>query len=213
MELNLVIPKLSGVESEEIIKCKKAANNQWSDSFQINVIQEEGESYPAIFNSALGKLSSGYVLFLFPWVILKDRVFSDMPVDADLVFYGYERISWNQPELVQIEAGTFPMKEFAIRLHNHPGDITYTAIWNKVLSVDKIKALGLRFDESIKESYEYSFLLRYLSGCQNVVCSTGLIATFFTQPQLGLSAKERITEKIKLLNEYEQLLFEILLLL
>lgn len=208
MELNLILPRLAGCESKEYEKCKKAAANQWSDSIKINVIEEDGDSYPEIFNAAIKKLSNGNVLFLFPWVILRDKAFDNLNQPADLVLYGYEQVSWNQPELIKLQEEKFCKKDFARELHNHPGSIAYTAIWNKVLSVDIIKKLGLEFDASMKDGYEYDFILRYISGCNTINCSNGILATFFTQPQPAISTSERIRDKIKLLDEYEQLLFE-----
>ena len=212
MDLHIVIPKISA--SDDLEKCKKAALNQWSESIELKVLMEEGNSYQEIFNSALKKIKSGYILFLFPWVILKDKVLenieglSDEGEKADLILYSYERISFNQSDFVRWDNRYCSTAEFASELHDHPGDISYTCLWNKILSADRIHDLGLGFDPDCREFFDYSFLLEYLKDCNRILFSEKLLATFFTQPSENIPAKYRILEKKKLFNQYEQLLIK-----
>lgn len=211
MVLNIILPKLAGEGAGDFEKFKKAASNQWSEAISVNLIEVEGESYPAIFNQALSRLEAGYALFLFPWVILKDKVIESLEFSDskgllyDLVILGYERISWNQPEYVTLENHSYDIEQFALLLHQHPGDITYTGIWNKIFSVEKIKELEIECDEDLKEGYQQDFLLKYLKGCQNVAIVDNTLATFYTQPDIPLLQYQRIDEKDRLLQDYQEL--------
>ena len=212
MNLHVIIPELATTDPGDIGRCKKAVVNQWSQLFKIEPMVESGSSFPEIFNNAIATIKTGYVLFLFPWVILKDKALENIQLSEDsanpteLITFSAERICWNQSDDVILENKTMPLGDFAWELHKHPGDVRYTAIWNKILSLDKIHSLGISFDGECQENYEYSFLLDYLMGCKRIVTSQQKIATFFTQPQPDIDTENRINEKIKLLNQYERIL-------
>lgn len=214
-QLTIVIPYLSETEYQEIIKCKKAVSNQWRDGLNISIIEEKGSSYPQIFNNSIKKLKEGFVLFIFPWVILKDKAFEELSFEDkdgqafDLQILSYEKISWNEPSSITLENRISTRDEFALELHEHPGDITYTAVWNKILSVDVILRNQLLFNTDLKESYEYDFLLNYLNHSKLVKLYNTQFATFYTQPAPDISVKERIIEKKYTFSSYEKLLASI----
>ena len=212
MVLNVVIPWLEHDDPESITKCRKCVQNQWSKNIEIKIIEETGDSYPDIFNRAIDRLTEGFVLFLFPWVYLKDRVIDDQRVfgylkeGTDLAIFSYESFCWNIPSNVELLEKKLPLREFALEMHEHPGDITYSAIWNKILSVDIIKNNNIIFDTGLSEEYQNAFLLEYLAYCRRIVFSKVMLACFYTQPEADITETERIKEKQAVLNLYGQLL-------
>lgn len=210
MELHLVIPD-TGAHSEDLTICKKVATAQWAESIHVNVSVEKGDSYGAIFNRVLSTIHSGYVLFLYPWVLLKDNAINDIASflldgNADMLMFGYERISWNLTQVVDVESGELSLADFALLFHAHPGDVTYLSLWNKILSVEKIKSAGISFDEKQVVGYQQNFLLDYLCECQNIYCYNKAIATFYTQPEPDIPASIRIYDKSRFFEKYERLL-------
>ena len=214
MDLHIVIPKIIGERPDDVEKCKKAALNQWSESINVNVLVLEGTSFQDIFNHALQELSSGYVLFLFPWIILKDNAFDFFEFakeeleHVDLIVFSYERQSFNQSYFVKWENESCGTGEFATEIHRHHSAEGYTCLWNKILSLDLIHKSEIEFEFDFEELYDYSFLLDYLMACKTIVFRNEELALFYTQPAIAISAKQRIREKEKLLGKYKKLLFE-----
>ena len=214
MNLHIVIPDLIGADDENLSKCIKASENQWTDKFNIETMVERGNSYPDIFNRALTKIKSGYVLFIFPWIILKDKAFDNIDIsksnekNSDLYVLSYESIEWNTTSLHKFGDRAVKCADYVCALHDHNGDIGYISIWNKILSVDLVHQQDIHFNDSLKEFWEYDFLLNYLRLCENIRFSDSMMAAFYSQPAPILSACERILEKRQLFNIYEILLRE-----
>lgn len=212
MVLNIVIPRLNDLDFPEFKKCKAAALNQWSSDLNIELIEEDGCSYPEIFNKAIGKLSSGSVLFLLPHTVLKDQIFERIKLShlisdtTDTVVLGYEKIEFGTSSHAEFSKNVKSVNEFLLAFHEHPGDIAYTSLWNKILSVDIIKKYNLKFDSAYKESFEYAFLLEYIQHSAGIVILDQLIVTYFSKAKPKLAANERIEEKIRLFDLYQSLL-------
>ncbi len=84
MDLYVVIPRTDTTDPGLFQKCKKALSNQWSSLYEIHEVISEGSDYCEAFNKALDELADrqGSVIFLFQWVILKDKALENLALDV-----------------------------------------------------------------------------------------------------------------------------------
>ncbi len=214
MNLYVVIPQTETTNLELLQKCKKALSNQWSSLYEINETDVCGVNYRDAFNKALDGLvgKQGFVLFLLPWVILRDKVLEDISLieepgnSGSLLVFSYERYSFNVPFVKKWNHEKLTVADYALRLHENPGEIGYFSIWNKIFSLEIIQSRNIRFDSSLPELFERAFLIDYLKSCNTVSLLGDVLATFYEQPPLGISAMGRISEKVAMFERYYDLL-------
>ncbi len=216
MDLYVVIPRTDNTDPGLFQKCKKAISNQWSSLYGIHAIDVCGTDYLEAFNKSLGVLADkqGFVLFLLPWVILRDKALEKLPLTAEfysrnsLLVFSYERYSFNIPYMTKLDDESLAVSDYALRLHECPGEMGYFAVWNKIFSIELIHNSRLRFDGNLSELYDSAFVIDYLKVCKEVTVSSDILATFYEQPPIGINALGRIAEKKSIFERFYELLKE-----
>jgi len=210
--LNVVIPRIKDDNRDEAAKCRKCVENQWNEKVDIRIIEETGDNYPEIFNKAIETIDGDYVLFLFPWVYLRDKALLDAKLFCNrgkdcILMFSFESFYFGIPSEVELADDELTLSEFIKKLHEHPGDMAYSAVWNKIFSINIIKQNSLKFDAEIKEEYQYLFLLKYLNYCNKIITCSNRLASFYNQAELDISETERIKEKSVVFKQFQSLLF------
>jgi glycosyltransferase involved in cell wall biosynthesis len=214
MDLYVVIPRTDTTDPGLLQKCKKALSNQWSSLYEIHAIDVFGTDYMEAFNKSLDELTDkqGFVIFLLPWVILRDKALEKLPLTSDiyssnsLLVFSYEMYSFNIPHVTEFAGESITVSDYALRLHDCPGESGYFAIWNKIFSLEVIRDSGVRFDRSLPELYDRAFVIDYLKACEAVTISADLIAAVYEQPPIGIKAMGRIAEKRSVFEKFYTLL-------
>ena len=216
MDLYVVIPRTDYTDPGLFQKCKKAISNQWSSLYGIHAIDVCGTNYLDAFNKSLDVLADkqGFVLFLLPWVILRDKALEKLSLTEELysknglLVFSYERYSFNIPYMTKLDDESLAVSDYALRLHECPGEMGYFAVWNKIFSLELIHNSGLRFDRNLSELYDRAFVVDYLKVCKEVTVSGDILATFYEQPPIDINALGRIAEKKSIFERFYELLKE-----
>ena len=195
MDLHFVIPQLEGheVDNDQLDKCKKAVLSQWGDGLNINLIEIKGQDYPTIFNKGIENVSTGYIAFLYPWVILKHNIvglFEKLQQEnrlSDIISFSSDRISFSIQTELHINGDISSIYDFTMAMNNEPGNVLYPSLWNKFLKVDLIKKNDIRFDNKFCENFEQAFLLDCLNVASGIECVDVTMCVFYTQPRLSIS--------------------------
>ena len=214
MDLHFVIPQLEGheVDNDQLDKCKKAVLSQWGDGLNINLTEIKGQDYPTIFNKGIENVSTGYIAFLYPWVILKHNIvglFEKLQQEnrlSDIISFSSDRISFSIQTELHINGDISSIYDFTMAMNNEPGNVLYPSLWNKFLKVDLIKKNDIRFDNKFCENFEQAFLLDCLNVASGIECVDVPMCVFYTQPRLSISQEQRIYEKKSIIEKYDILL-------